>query len=63
MISVTNHQLGIVAAAADQLAVEVRGRLLRRVVAELRGRRDFNDGDVEQAVGAALLDQSAARSC
>jgi hypothetical protein len=63
MISVTDHQLRIVAAAADQLAVEVRGRLLRHVVTELCGRRDFNDSDVEQAVRAALLDQSAARSC
>jgi hypothetical protein len=39
-----------------------RGSFLRRVVAELLGRQDFNDGDVEQVVrAAALLDQSAAR--
>jgi hypothetical protein len=30
--------------------------------AELRGRLDFSNYDVEQAVRAALLDQSAARS-
>ena len=51
MISVSDHQLRIVAAAAD----------LRCVVAELRGRGDFSDCDVEQVVRAALLDQSAAR--
>jgi hypothetical protein len=55
MISVTDHQLRIVAAAADQFAVEARGTFLRRVVAELRRRQDFSDSDVEQAVsrGAA----------
>jgi hypothetical protein len=60
MISVTDHQLRIIAAAADQLAVEARGTFLRRVVAELRRRQDFSDSDVEQTVRAALLDQSPA---
>ena len=62
MISVSDRQLRIVAAAADLLPVEARGTFLRCVVAELRGRRGFSDCDVEQAVHAALLDQSAARS-
>lgn len=62
MISVSDCQLRIVTTAADRLPAEVRGSFLRRVVAELRGRRDFHDSDVEQAVRAALLDQSAARS-
>ena len=61
MISVSDRQLRIVTAAADLLPVEARGTFLRRVVAELRGRQDFNDSDVEQVVrAAALLDQSAA---
>ena len=50
------------AAAADLLPVEARGTFLQRVTAELRGRRDFSDCDVEQTVRGALLDQSAARS-
>ena len=54
MISVSDRQLRIVAAAADLLPVEARGTFLRYVVAELRGRRDFSDCDVEQAVRAAL---------
>ena len=61
MISVSDHQLRIVAAAADLLAAEARGTFLRCVVAQLRGRGDFSDCDVEQVVRAALLDQSAAR--
>jgi len=61
MISVSDRQLRIVAAAADLLPVEARGTFLRCVVAELRGRGDFSDCDVEQVVRAALLDQSAAR--
>ena len=61
MISVSDRQLRIVAAAADLLPVEARGTFLRCVVAELRGRGDFSDFDVEQVVRAALLDQSAAR--
>jgi hypothetical protein len=44
------------------MPVEARGTFLRYVVAELRGRGDFGDCDVEQVVRAALLDQSAARS-
>jgi hypothetical protein len=40
MISVSDHQLRIVAVAADLLPVEARGTFLRRVVAELRGRCD-----------------------
>jgi hypothetical protein len=61
MISVSDRQLRIVTAAADQLPVEARGTFLRRVVAELRGRQDFDDSDVEKVVrAAALLDQSAA---
>ena len=62
MISVSDRQLHIVAAAADQLPVEARGTFLQRVAAELRGRWDFSDCDVEQAVRAALPDQSTARS-
>jgi hypothetical protein len=58
MISVSDRQLRVVGVAADLLPVEARGTFLRRVVAELRGRRDFSDSDVEQAVQAALLDQS-----
>jgi hypothetical protein len=54
MISVSDCQLRIVAATADLLPVEARGTFLRRVTAELRGRRDFSDCDVEQAVRAAL---------
>jgi hypothetical protein len=55
MISVSDRQLRVVAAAADLLPVEVRGTFLRRVVVELRGRRDFSDCDIEQggARGAA----------
>jgi hypothetical protein len=61
MISVSDRQLRIVTAAADLLPVEARGTFLRRVVAELHGRQDFNDSDVEKVVrAAALLDQSAA---
>jgi hypothetical protein len=48
--------------AADLLPVEARGTFLRRVVAELRARRDFSDSEVEQAVHAAALDQSAGAS-
>jgi hypothetical protein len=62
MISVSDRQLRVVAAAADLLPVEARGTFLRRVVVELRGRRDFSDCDIEQVLRAALLDQSAARS-
>jgi hypothetical protein len=55
MISVSDCQLRIVAAAADLLPDEARGTFLRHVVAELRVRRDFSDSDVEEAVqrGAA----------
>ena len=59
MISVSDHQLRIIAAAADLLLVEARGTFLRRVVAELRERRDLNDSDIQRAVCAALQDQSA----
>ena len=52
MISVSDRQLRIVAAAADLLPVEARGTFLRCVVAELRGRGDFSDCDVEQVVRA-----------
>ena len=38
MISVSDRQLRIVAAAADLLPVEARGTFLQRVTAELRGR-------------------------
>jgi hypothetical protein len=62
MISVSDRQFRIVATAADLLPVEARGTFLQRVTAELRARRDFSDCDVEHAVRAALLDQSAARS-
>jgi hypothetical protein len=48
MISVSDHQLRIVAAAADLLAAEARGTFLRCVVAELRGRGDFSDCDIER---------------
>jgi hypothetical protein len=57
MISVSDRQLRIVRAAADQLRADARGSFPRRVVAELSERGDFNDGIVEQAVRAALLDQ------
>ena len=61
MITVSDGQLRIVTAAANLLPVEARGTFLRRVVAELRGRQDFDDSDVEKVVcAAALLDQSAA---
>ena len=59
MISVSDRQLRIVAAAAGLLPVEARGTFLQRVTADLRGRLDFSDYDVEQAVRGALLDQSA----
>ena len=49
-------ELRIVAAAADLLPVEARGTFLRCVVAELRGRGDFSDCDVEQVVRATLLE-------
>jgi hypothetical protein len=62
MISVSDRQLCIVAVATDLLPVEARGTFLRRVVADLRVRRDLSDSDVEQAVHAALLDQSAGAS-
>jgi hypothetical protein len=62
MISVSDRQLRIVAVAADLLPVEARGTFLRRIVADLRVRRDFSDSDVEQVVDAALLDQSAGAS-
>jgi hypothetical protein len=41
MISVSDRQLRIVAAAADLLPVEGRGTFLQRVTAELRGPLDF----------------------
>jgi tRNA(Ser,Leu) C12 N-acetylase TAN1 len=56
MISVSDHQLRIVAAAAELLPAEARGTFLQRVTCELRGRGDFSDRDVEQAVRAALPD-------
>jgi hypothetical protein len=59
MISVSDRQLRTVGVAADLLPVEARGTFFRRVVADLRVRRDFSDSDVEQVVHAALLDQSA----
>ena len=59
MISVSDRQLRVVGVAADLLPVEARGTFLRRVVAELRVCRDFSDSDVEQAVRAALVDQSS----
>jgi hypothetical protein len=62
MISVSDSQFRIVATAADRLPGEARGKFLRRVVAELREGRDFTDSDVEQAVRAAVLDQSESPS-
>jgi hypothetical protein len=63
MISVSDRQLRVVTAAVNLLPVEARGTFLRRVVAELGGRPDFNDGDVEKVVrAAALLNQPAAGS-
>jgi len=44
MISVSDRQLRIVAAAADLLPSEARATLLQRVAAELRERRDFSAG-------------------
>jgi hypothetical protein len=62
MISVSDRQLRVVGVvAADLLPVAARGTFLQRVVAELRMRRDFSDSDVERAVHAALLYQTAAR--
>jgi hypothetical protein len=59
MISVSDRQLRVVAAAADLLPVEVRGTFLRRVVVELRGRRDFSDCDIkvcpEQAIDISVI--------
>jgi hypothetical protein len=57
MISVSDNQLRIVAEAADQLPVEAREAFLRRVVAEVREARSFNDSDIERAVRVALSDQ------
>ena len=63
MISVSDRQLRIVTAAANLLPVEARGTFLQRIVAELRGRQDFDDSDVEKVVrAAALLNQSTAGS-
>jgi hypothetical protein len=58
MISVSESQLRIITEAADLLSAEVRGTFLRRIVAELRERRDCHDSDIQRAVRAALLDQS-----
>jgi hypothetical protein len=57
MISVSGNQLRIVAEAADRLPADTRGTFLRRVVAEVRESRSFNDGDIERAVRVALFDQ------
>jgi hypothetical protein len=45
MISVSDRQLRIVAAAADLLPVEGRGTFLQRVTAELREGRNFKDSE------------------
>jgi hypothetical protein len=63
MISVSHSQFRIVAAAADLLSADARGTFLRRLVAELRGSRDFKDSDIERAVRVALLDQSMKQAC
>jgi hypothetical protein len=57
MISVSDNQLRMVAEAADLLPAEARGTFLRRVVAEVREGRSFNDSDIERAVRLALFDQ------
>jgi hypothetical protein len=57
MISVSDNQLRIIAEAAEQLPVEARGAFLRRVVAEVREARSFNDSDIERAVRVALSNQ------
>ena len=57
MISVSDNQLRIVAEAADLLPAEARGTFLRRVVAEVREGRSFEDSDIERAVRVALFDQ------
>ena len=57
MISVSDRQLRVVAAAADLLPVEARGTFLRRVAAQLRGRGNFSNYDVEQVV-RGVLDRS-----
>jgi hypothetical protein len=57
MISVSDHQLRIVADAAEGLPAEARGTFLRRVVAEVREGRSFKDSDIERAVRVALFDQ------
>ena len=61
MISVSDNQLRIVAEAADLLPAEARGTFLRRVVAEVREGRSFNDSDIERAVRLALFDQPIKR--
>jgi len=58
MISVSDHQLRIVADAAEGLPAEARGTFLRRVVAEVREGRSFKDSDIEPAVRVALFDQT-----
>jgi hypothetical protein len=58
MISVSDHQLRIVADAAEGLPAEARGTFLRRVVAEVREGRSFKDSDIERAVRVALFDQT-----
>ena len=50
----SDRQLRTVAAAADLLPVKACGTFLQRVTAELRGRRDFSDCDIEEAVRAAV---------
>jgi hypothetical protein len=61
MISVSGNQLRIVAEAADRLPADTRGTFLRRVVAEVRESRSFNDSDIERAVRVALFDQPMRR--
>jgi hypothetical protein len=62
MLAFTDSQLRAVWAAADGVPVEKRGIFLERVIARLQLHRGFTDGDLDDAVRAALtgLIQSAA---
>jgi hypothetical protein len=62
MISVSDHQLRIVAEAAEGLPAEARGTFLRRVVAEVLEGRSFKDSDIERAARVALFDQPMKRA-
>jgi hypothetical protein len=62
MVAFTDSQLRAVWAAAERLPVEKRRMFVERIVARLQLQRGFTDGDLDDAVRAALkgLIQSAA---